>query len=116
MKSRLFSLILVLLFIQAHAQLNKAEVFLNGTKPSFYPNECGNTIPEAAGKLTFCDKIDNLGVVDRSYGLNARRVERMLPNHFNDDEFYVTTNGLSIRNLMGEKMFEESVLSDTVQI
>jgi len=87
----LFSLI-------AEAQITKSEVFTTGTKLSFYTNQCGNTLPEATGKLTFCDRANNLGVVERSYGLNDRRVTRMLPNHFNEDEYYVTSNGLSIRN------------------
>ena len=97
MKTKL--LVLTLLFsLIAQAQITKSEVFTTGTKFAFYPNQCGNTIPEAEGKLTFCDKIDNLGVVERSYGLSDRGVERMLPNHFNNDEVYVTRNGLSIRN------------------
>ncbi|WP_460220135.1 T9SS type A sorting domain-containing protein [Psychroserpens sp. MEBiC05023] len=100
MKTKLLILILLLSII-AEAQITKAETFLTGTKVSFYPNQCGNTIPEAAGKLTFCDGIENLGVVERSYGLNDRRVERMLPNHFNQDEMFVTSKGLSIRNTDG---------------
>ena len=93
---------LALLFsIIAEAQITKSEAFLTGTKLTFYPNQCGNTIPEAANKLTFCDGIDNLGVVERSYGLNDRRVENMLPNYFNADEYYVTGKGLSIRNTDG---------------
>ncbi|RKE99016.1 T9SS type A sorting domain-containing protein [Ichthyenterobacterium magnum] len=100
MKTKL--LVLAFLFsIIAEAQITKAEVFTTGTKLSFYPNQCGNTIPEAAGKLTFCDKINNLGVVERSYGLNDRAVDCMLPNYFNNDEVYVTNNGLSIRNTDG---------------
>ena len=94
-------IITVLFSVFIEAQITKAETFLTGTKVSFYPNQCGNTIPEAADKLTFCDGIDNLGVVERSYGLNDRAVERMLPNHFNNDEVYVTRNGLSIRNTDG---------------
>ncbi len=95
-------LIMALLFsIIGKAQITKSEAFLTGTKIAFYPNQCGNSIPEATGKLTFCDGIDNLGVVERSYGLNDRGVERMLPNHFNADEVYVTKSGLSIRNTDG---------------
>jgi len=100
MKTKLLALLLLFSII-SQAQITKTEAFLTGTKVSFYPNQCGNTIPEAEGKLTFCDKIDNLGVVDRSYGLNDRGVERMLVNHYNDDEFYVTRKGLSIRNTDG---------------
>lgn len=100
MKTKLI-VIAFLISIVAQAQITKAEAFTTGTKLAFYPNQCGNTIPEAAGKLTFCDKIDNLGVVERSYGLSDRRVERMLSNYFNEDEFYITSNGLSIRNTDG---------------
>nr|WP_321234579.1 T9SS type A sorting domain-containing protein [uncultured Psychroserpens sp.] len=100
MKTKLLAFTL-LFSIMTEAQITKVEAFTTGTKLAFYPNQCGNAIPEATGKLTFCDKIDNLGVVERSYGLNDRRVERMLPNHFNDDEVYVTGKGLSIRNADG---------------
>ncbi|EDP72547.1 hypothetical protein FBALC1_15637 [Flavobacteriales bacterium ALC-1] len=100
MKLRLLFLALLCSSL-TEAQITKAEAFLTGTKITFYPNQCGNTIPEAADKLTFCDGIDNLGIVDRSYGLNDRGVNRMLPNYFNNDEVYVTDNGLSIRNTDG---------------
>ena len=87
--------------ILAEAQITKTEAFTIGTKLAFYPDQCGNVIPEATGKLAFCDRDNNLGVVERSYGLNDRRAERMLPNHFNEDEYYVTGKGLSIRNTDG---------------
>jgi len=97
MKIKLF--ITAMLFsILVEAQITKSEAFLTGTKLAFYTNQCGNTIPEATDKLTFCDSANNLGIVERSYGLNDRRVNKMLPNHFNEDEFYVTGQGLSIRN------------------
>ncbi len=82
----------------SQAQITKMETFLTGTKISFYPNECGNTIPESQGKLSFCDRANNLGVVDRSYGLNDRRVQQMFPNYHNQDEIYLTTKGISIHN------------------
>ncbi|MBJ2173986.1 T9SS type A sorting domain-containing protein [Aureibaculum sp. A20] len=97
MKTKLL-IIALLNSILAEAQITKTEAFTTGTKLSFYMNQCGNTIPEAAGKLTFCDRANNLGVVERSYGLNDRGVTKMLPNYFNEDEFYVTRYGLSIRN------------------
>lgn len=100
MKTKLF-FTLVLSGTLCLAQLTKMEAYLTGTKVSFYPNQCGNSIPESIGKLSFCDKINNLGVVEESYGLNDRRVLRMLSNHFNDDEYYVTSKGLSIRNTDG---------------
>lgn len=100
MKTKILALAL-LFSILAEAQITKAEAFTTGTKLSFYPNQCGNTIPEAAGKLAFCDRANNLGVVDRSYGLSDRRVTIMFPNYFNEDEFYVTGNGLSIRKTDG---------------
>jgi streptogramin lyase len=100
MKTKILALAL-LFSITIGAQITKTEAFTIGTKLAFYPNQCGNTIPEAMGKLTFCDRANNLGVVERSYGLNDRGVNEMLPNHFNEDEFYVTRNGLSIRNTDG---------------
>ncbi|WP_400075261.1 T9SS type A sorting domain-containing protein [Winogradskyella sp. R77965] len=101
MKLKLLLILTCVSSLLSYAQITKAEAFTVGTKLAFYPNQCGNTIPEAANKLTFCDGINNLGVVERSYGLNDRRVERMLPNYFNADEFYVTGKGLSIRNTDG---------------
>ena len=101
MKIKLLSLIVFISSFYLQAQITTAEVFATGTKIAFYPNQCGNTIPEAAGKLTFCDKIENLGIVERSYGLNYRGVDHMLSNHFNEDEVYITRKGLSIRNTNG---------------
>lgn len=97
MKNKLLIIALCATFF-TQAQITKMETFLTGTKVSFYPNECGNTIPEAQGKLTFCDSANNLGVVDRSYGLNARGVKQMLPNYHNQDEIYLTSKGISIHN------------------
>ncbi len=97
MKTKLI-IIALCAFLFNQAQITKMETFLVGTKISFYPNECGNTIPEAQGKLSFCDSANNLGVVERSYGLNDRRATRMLPNYYNQDEVYVTGKGLSIHN------------------
>ncbi len=93
------SLILFLVFwtLQAFGQVNGMEVFQTGTKLAFYPNQCGNNIPEAMGKLSFCDKAGNLGVVERSYGLSGRGVKVMFANHQNQDEVYHTNNGISIR-------------------
>ncbi|WP_418638569.1 DUF7619 domain-containing protein [Winogradskyella sp.] len=101
MKVKLYFALFLFYSFQIHSQTIKNDAYLIGTKLSFYPNQCGNSIPEAEGKLTFCDKINNLGVVEESTGLNDRRVNRMLPNYFNADEFYVTGKGLSIRNVDG---------------
>lgn len=101
MKIKLFMLLALLYATQTTAQITKTEAFVVGTKIAFYPNQCGNLIPEATDNLTFCDKANNLGVVERSYGLNDRGVRHMLPNNYNNDEYYVTRNGLSIRNADG---------------
>lgn len=97
MKTKLL-IIIFFTYLFGQAQITKMETFLTGTKVTFYPNECGNTIPEADGKLSFCDRANNLGIVERSYGLNDRRVTQMLPNHYNQDEVYITGKGMSIRN------------------
>ena len=94
LKLLLFTL---LLSIAVEAQITKTEAYLIGTKISFYPNECGNAIPEAAGKLTFCDASGNLGVVESSTGLNQRTVRLMLDNRANQDEVFITSAGLSIK-------------------
>ncbi|NRA93445.1 MAG: hypothetical protein HRU26_12305 [Psychroserpens sp.] len=85
----------------AQSPITQAEVFSVGTKFLVLPNQCGNSVPEADGKLTFCDGENNLLIVDESNGLNARGVEKMLPNYANQDEVYVTTTGISIRNENG---------------
>ena len=100
MKAKLL-FVIGFLSLLGYGQLNKMDTFLTGTKVSFYPNECGNAIPEAQGKLSFCDRANNLGVVERSYGLNYRGVTRMLANYNNQDELFITNNGLSIRNTDG---------------
>ena len=100
MKIKLLFVIGLLSFL-GYGQINKMETFLTGTKVLFYPNQCGNAISEAQGKLSFCDRANNLGVVERSYGLNYRGVTRMLANYNNQDELFITNNGLSIRNTNG---------------
>lgn len=101
MTNRLLLFLFLLCGLQFNAQTIKSDVYMVGTKISFYPDQCGNAIPEAEGKLTYCDQENNLGVVEKSTGLNGTRVWRMLPNYFNEDEYYVTQNGLSIRNMDG---------------
>ena len=101
MKPKLLTLILFVFSIIIHGQITKYEAFILGTKLSFYPNECGNTIPEAIGKLTFCDSKGNLGIVEESYGLNGRKILQMLDNRANDDEVFITTEGLSIKKRDG---------------
>ena len=97
MKTKLLFAPLLLLFLNGYAQITKTEAYLVGTKVSFYPDQCGNDIPEAEGKLTFCDASGNLGVVEASYGLNATDIEwGMANNYFNNDEVFLTSNGISI--------------------
>jgi hypothetical protein len=59
MKTKLLLLFLCLAGV-LQAQITQAEVFSVGTKFIMYPNQCGNSIPEADGKLTFCDRENNL--------------------------------------------------------
>jgi len=100
MKTKILFIALCIVLI-SQAQISKTETFLTGTKVTFYTNQCGNTISEAQGKLTFCDSANNLGVVERSYGLNDNKTKKMLPNYYNQDEAYVTSTGLSIKNVDG---------------
>ncbi|WP_040279369.1 T9SS type A sorting domain-containing protein [Psychroserpens damuponensis] len=97
MKIKLLTLILLGLTQILNAQITTSEAYIPGTKLVFYANECGNTLPEAAGKLTFCDGYGNLGVVEESYGLNNRNIRFMLENRANADEAFVTNDGLSIK-------------------
>lgn len=83
--------------IQTNAQISKVETYQIGTQIDYYIGECGNSIPEAQGKLSFCDRDGNLGVVEKSLGLNYRGTLALVPNYYNDTEVYVTRNGVSMR-------------------
>ena len=83
------------------AQVEKIENYSSGTKITFYPNACGTDIPEAQGKISFCDEANNLGVVEQSYGLNSDSVTKIVANYFNDDEVFITSNGYSIHKSDG---------------
>jgi len=89
------------IFLSVQSQISKVETYLTGTKISYYINQCGNSIPEAQNKLSFCDANNNLGVVEESLGLNYRGVINMIANFSNQNECYVTNNGLSIRKENG---------------
>jgi uncharacterized repeat protein (TIGR01451 family) len=97
---KLLALLLVWYFA-AEAQVQKIEVYQIGTKIALYPGACDTGVPEAAGKITFCDRAGNLGVVEASYGLNARGIRKMAANHFNNDEVFITQAGISIRKADG---------------
>jgi hypothetical protein len=84
------------------AQLEKVEAYGVGTKYTYYINECGNDIPEAQDKLTICDGNNNLGVIEESYGLLANNLVRVIPNYFNNDEYFLTRSGFSVRKTTGE--------------
>lgn len=91
---------LVILFVNAAfatAQVKLLETYHTGTKVTYYPNACDSVIPEAEGKISFCDRAGNLGVVERSYGLNSKVITQMAFNHFNNDEVFITSAGVSIR-------------------
>lgn len=79
----------------------KAEIYQTGTKLTYYLDQCGEDIPEAAGKLTFCDRKGSLGVVEASYGLNSNKIYTMADNYYNNDEVFVTTAGISQRKQDG---------------
>ncbi len=102
MKNKLLlSLIFSTVFQYYNAQVQKVETYLVGTKVTYFANQCGNTIPEAEGKISFCDSQNNLGVVENSYGLNYRAIKKMVPNYYNDDEVFITEAGVSIKKTDG---------------
>lgn len=96
MKQVLLFCFALLAGLNLHAQIEKIETYQIGTQIDYYIGECGNEIPEAQGKLSFCDRAGNLGVVEKSLGLNERGTERMITNLYNDTEVYVTRNGVSM--------------------
>ena len=88
---------LVLLCTALSAQeIDRIDSYLVGTRITYFMGQCGNELPQAAGRLSFCDGAGNQGVVVESLGLSGRGVLRMLPNYFDDSEVYVTRGGLSI--------------------
>lgn len=101
MKRKLLSICILFIGWHITAQITKVETYQIGTQIDYYIGECGNDIPEAQGKLSFCDRAGNLAVVEESLGLNGRGTLALLPNYYNDSEIYVTRNGLSIRHADG---------------
>ncbi|WP_420459251.1 DUF7619 domain-containing protein [Neolewinella sp.] len=100
----LLRLLLPLLFLPLllpAQDVRRIEQYLPGTRVTYFMGQCGEDVPEAAGRLSFCDGAGNLGVVTQSLGLSGRGVLEMLPNYFNDSEVYVTRGGLSIRHADG---------------
>ncbi len=89
MKTKILFFLIALYCHMVSAQIQKAEVYSTGTKITYYPNECGNDIPEAENKLTFCDANNTLGVIEKSYGLNDHSIKNIVPNYFNDDVVFV---------------------------
>ena len=97
---RLLPLLFLPLLLPAQ-DVRRIEQYLPGTRVTYYMGQCGEEVPETAGRLSFCDGAGNLGVVTQSLGLSGRGVLRMLPNYFNDSEVYVTRGGISIRHTDG---------------
>ncbi|MGB5943036.1 MAG: T9SS type A sorting domain-containing protein [Leeuwenhoekiella sp.] len=95
------TLLLFTIAATLQAQVEKIETFTTGTKITFYPDSCGEDLPEADGKISFCDRAGNLGVVERSYGLNYRGITKAIPNYYNNDEVFLTRAGFSIRKENG---------------
>ena len=101
MLPRLLLPLLFLPLLLPAQDVRRIEQYLPGTRVTYYMGQCGEDVPEAAGRLSFCDGAGNLGVVTQSLGLSGRGVLRMLPNYFNDSEVYVTRGGISIRHTDG---------------
>ncbi len=97
MKKLVYLFLLIGLSLPSVAQISLVETYHTGTKVTYYPNSCDSVIPEAEGKITFCDGAGNLGVVEKSYGLNSQVINQMAFNHFNNDEVFITSAGISIR-------------------
>ena len=101
MKKQLLIVLGLCLTTASYAQISKVETFQIGTQIDYYIGECGNSIAEAQGKLSFCDRAGNLGVVEESLGLNGRGTLALIPNYYDDREVYVTRNGISMRKSDG---------------
>ena len=83
------------------AQIIKADEYIAGTKLTYYIDACDTDLPEADGKISFCDAVGNLGIVEKSFGLNSQTVYKAIPNYFNDDEIFLTDNGISVLKVDG---------------
>ncbi|TVQ83365.1 MAG: T9SS C-terminal target domain-containing protein [Bacteroidetes bacterium] len=101
MKTIIFFIFILGLSFFSQAQVKKIETWQVGTKVVFYADSCTADMPEAEGKISFCDNAGNLGIVEKSYGLNARGVQSMVYNFYNDDEAFKTSSGVSIRKTDG---------------
>ena len=101
MRTITFFICLVGIAFLSHAQVKKIETWQVGTKVVFYADSCNADMPEAEGKISFCDNAGNLGIVEKSFGLNSRGVQRMVYNFYNDDEIFNTSSGVSIRKTDG---------------
>lgn len=97
----LFILSSILFFTFSNAQVAKIETYQAGMKITYYPDSCEADFPEMEGKITFCDRGENLGVVEKSYGLSAHDVRGLAPNYQNDDLVFITPGGVSIRKTDG---------------
>jgi uncharacterized repeat protein (TIGR01451 family) len=84
-----------------NAQVTHVTTYQAGTKIDYFPGACQTELPEAVGKISFCDRNGNLGVVTASYGLSDRGVQKMIENNWNDDEVFLTRAGVSIRKTDG---------------
>ncbi|NJC25269.1 DUF7619 domain-containing protein [Neolewinella antarctica] len=101
MKHFLLSFLLLSTLSLTAQDISRLENYLVGTRITYLTGQCGEEVPEAAGRLSFCDAKGNLGIVTHSLGLNGRGVLQMLPNNYNDSEVYVTRGGISIRHVDG---------------
>ncbi|MEM9835834.1 MAG: T9SS type A sorting domain-containing protein [Bacteroidota bacterium] len=101
MKKGLLSLLFLFVFQLSAQQVSRIDQFKAGTKISYFMGQCGQEVPEAQGKLTFCDANGNLGAVMESTGLSDVDMFGMMPNYFDDAEMFLTGNGISMRRADG---------------
>lgn len=91
----------LIFFTVLNGQVAHVTTYETGTRIDYYPGACEADLPEAVGKISFCDRNGNLGVVSASYGLSDRGVTKMIDNNWNDDEVFLTRAGVSIRKTDG---------------
>lgn len=90
-------IIFLLLIFNLKGQIHTIKDFDTGTLINYYIGECGNTIPQSSGKISFCDPGGNLGVVESSLGLNSNYIHQMGDNFYNNDRLFITKEGISIQ-------------------
>jgi len=79
MKKSILIMAIILSSMEFNGQINRINHYVPGTKVSLFPDQCGEELAEAEGKLSFC-RWGDLGIVDQSFGLSGFSTKKMVTN------------------------------------